>query len=289
MRLSAVMIVRNESSVIDRCLASLAGFDEVVVCDTGSQDDTVQKAKAHKNTRVFTDYTWDDDFASARNHALRKATGDWCMQVDADHVLVTPMEEVRDTVLQVNDLGHSVAKIRLRHGACGQMHMGAWLFKRQPGVFWDGRVHEVLNRTATVETGIVQEYGKSPSHDFDPTRNLRILEMSDKTPRNLFYLGRELFETGDLIRSIEVMNQYLKVATWQPEICEAYLTLARAYWVTEQGDLARDAALIAVRNNPMFKEAILFLSETHFEPWKSRWKKLAESADNESVLFVRVT
>src|SRR5574337_473107 len=99
MKLSALIIAKNEEKVIEYCIDSLVGFDEIIVCDTGSTDETVEIVKQVPNAQVFTDYKWNDDFAEARNYALSKATGDWCMQIDADHVLITPVEVVRHAVL----------------------------------------------------------------------------------------------------------------------------------------------------------------------------------------------
>lgn len=45
-RISACLIVRDEARNLPDCLASLAELDEIVVCDTGSRDDTVAIAEA---------------------------------------------------------------------------------------------------------------------------------------------------------------------------------------------------------------------------------------------------
>ncbi len=49
--ISAVLIVKNESSVIDACLSALKPVvDEIIVADTGSGDDTIARAKITRNT-----------------------------------------------------------------------------------------------------------------------------------------------------------------------------------------------------------------------------------------------
>ena len=46
--ISAVLIVRNEARNIDACLAALKQVaDEIVVVDTGSDDDTIDRARRH--------------------------------------------------------------------------------------------------------------------------------------------------------------------------------------------------------------------------------------------------
>lgn len=288
MKISAVIIAKNEEAVIKDCLDSVSWFDEIILVDTGSEDRTVEIAAAYPNCRVFTDYKWNDDFAEARNHALSKATGDWVMQIDADHKLVTAEAIVRQQVETMNKIGDVVASIKLTHEPSKQSHNGAWLFKRSSDIFYVGAIHEVLSATSTHMTPIEQFYNKSPSHQRDPDRNLRILRKAPPTPRTRFYLGRELYERGEHAEAILHMGEYLKQGRWLPEICEAHLTLARCHWVLGDGNSARASTLEAVRNNPMFKEALLFMAELHYEPWKSRWGKLAAAANNDDVLFVRV-
>lgn len=80
------MIVKNEAALLERCLASYRGlFDEIIIVDTGSKDDT--KAIAARYTRHIYDYEWAGDFADARNFAFSKASCDYIFSADADEVL----------------------------------------------------------------------------------------------------------------------------------------------------------------------------------------------------------
>ena len=88
-RVSLTMIVKNEEANLPACLASAADLvDEVVVVDTGSTDRTKEVA-ARFGARIF-DFPWIDDFAAARNEALRHATGDWILWLDADDRIDEP-------------------------------------------------------------------------------------------------------------------------------------------------------------------------------------------------------
>ncbi|HVT78222.1 MAG TPA: glycosyltransferase, partial [Acidimicrobiales bacterium] len=80
---SACMIVRDEAENLPGCLAALEGMvDEIVVCDTGSTDDTREIARAAGAVVIETE--WTDDFAAARNTALGACTGTWVLWIDAD-------------------------------------------------------------------------------------------------------------------------------------------------------------------------------------------------------------
>ena len=84
--ISLCMIVRNEESVIGRCLSCAEKFaDEIVIADTGSCDGT--KRVCERYTRNIFDFEWCDDFAAARNFAFSKATKEYVMWLDADDVV----------------------------------------------------------------------------------------------------------------------------------------------------------------------------------------------------------
>ncbi len=77
------MIVRNESANIGAALDSADTlFDEVVICDTGSTDDTVEQARMYG--AVIVHDTWENDFSRARNRALAATSSAWVFWMDAD-------------------------------------------------------------------------------------------------------------------------------------------------------------------------------------------------------------
>jgi len=87
MTVSVALIVKNEEGTLARCLESLhGGVDEIIVVDTGSDDAT--KSIARRYTEQVFDFIWCDDFATARQFAFDRATGDWIMWVDADDVVL---------------------------------------------------------------------------------------------------------------------------------------------------------------------------------------------------------
>ena len=74
--ISLCMIVKNEEKILRRCLDSVADLvDEIVIVDTGSQDET--KRIAAEYTKFVYDFQWVDDFSAARNFAFSKATQEY--------------------------------------------------------------------------------------------------------------------------------------------------------------------------------------------------------------------
>jgi hypothetical protein len=85
---SVLILTLNEERNLPGCLASVAGFDDVVVLDSGSTDRTADIARA-AGARVFVNPF--RDFASQRNHAHEAISfkHPWVLHLDADEI-VTP-------------------------------------------------------------------------------------------------------------------------------------------------------------------------------------------------------
>ena len=290
MKISACLIVKNETDHISTVLNSLEGFDEIIVCDTGSDDNTVEIAKRFTD-KVYTDYTWNDDFAEARNHALSKCTGDWVLSIDADEVLEEGgLQKIRKIIaLATDDQLHF--SVQMTAEKTGQTHLLPRLFRNNGVVQWVGAAHETLHPIQRNVTDLVITYGYSTAHDLDPNRMMRILEKEVQngkgTPRDLYYYAREFYYRADYKTACANFEKYLKIATWAPEKADALLYLARGYFQLQKGNEAREVCREAIMLNPDFKEALLFMAELHFEPWKHKWERLASAATNEDVLFVR--
>lgn len=92
-KISAVINTYNASLYLEEVLDSLAGFDEIVVCDMESTDDTTDIAE-RKGCRVVTFRKGDVSICEpARNMAIHSASNSWVLVVDADEI-VTP--QLRD-------------------------------------------------------------------------------------------------------------------------------------------------------------------------------------------------
>ena len=286
MKLSAVLIVKNEEEIIANALESVKDFDEIIVVDTGSTDDTVAIAKRYTDNVYH--FAWCDDFAKARNFAIEQATGDWIFSIDADHELITPVSQVKKEAERAEQQGVKTVLVKSLSGKGDHhVHWREVLFKNDPEVRWHGAVHENIKPVATLKVDVIRRCGYSKNHSVDPYRNIRILEANPITTRSKFYLGRENYEKRLYPAAIKWMKEYLQEGKWYPEIAEAWLVIARSHWFSHEGELAREACLRAIKINPDFKEALLFMGDMHFEPWKSKWHTLASVATNNDVLFIR--
>lgn len=288
-KISAVLIVKNEEAMLGRCLESVKDADEIIVVDTGSIDKTVEVAKKYTD-KVYTDFTWNDSFADARNHAKSKATGDFILSVDADEY-VHDFSKVREAV----ELDADAINVRMIMGGVEPESFFYYsrLFKNKPDIYWVGAVHNCLNIAGTRDSEVKITYEFSPAHSLDPDRALRILEKEvklkgDSAPREMYYLGREYWYKQMYKECTATLGKYVQIAHWNAEKADAFLIMSRAYSTQGLDEDARDACLQAIKINPEFKEAILFMAAIVPDAHAAQWKRMGETANNTNILFQRV-
>ena len=116
------MICRDNADTIETALKSAEGvFDEIIVCDTGSTDNTIPIVK--KYTDKIVRIPWEDDFAKARNYSLDLATSDLVFYMDSDDELPEDTKLAIRIIAANNDKNvaycfkiHSVFKSELTKG-----------------------------------------------------------------------------------------------------------------------------------------------------------------------------
>lgn len=198
------MIARNEEAFIEGCLESVRGIcHEAIVVDTGSNDRTIELARAAGAQVLET--PWTDDFATARNVGVERATGSHVLVLDADERLgpgmgpglmdaaanpelllgclplynASSMDATPDEVLDGTKLLNGPVFVPR-------------LFRNLPEMRFERRVHETLTRgfnelqakgvgqSIAVGAALVH-YGDVPTHRVDHAkdeRNERLLRMS---------------------------------------------------------------------------------------------------------------
>jgi Tfp pilus assembly protein PilF len=240
---SLCMIARDEEACIGKAIKSaLALVDEIVVVDTGSQDNTRIIAEGY-GARVV-DLIWNDDFAEARNAALAAASCDWVLVLDCDEQLqsVRPVDFQR-LLADPGVAGYRVGVVEPRAGETARPQPDVRLFRSHPDVRYRYPVFEqVLPSLATLAGAdglviadspllLVHEPGISEQRARKRERNLRLLRQAigshPQEPFFAFQLGRETLQRLDgevlPVAGLRVCLQQLeaawsKVAALPPEM-----------------------------------------------------------------------
>ncbi len=215
MRLSFYAIVKNEQQNLPRCLESVRPYvDELVIVDTGSEDETIAIARDYG--AEIRHFAWCDDFAAARNFALTQVTGDWILTLDADEDLV--VHDVDWAALLSPDLGVLVYWLtRVEMSQPITPLQAPRLFRNLPEFSYVGRYHEQLvYRQQDIAPQVIQ-----------PIASLQI--------RHYGYSDDRLLEKN-LTRDIPMLA---RIHAQEPLNLLLLMTLADAYLRTGQEDQAR--------------------------------------------------
>ena len=147
MKISAVIITKDEEKRIERCLDSLMGVaDEIIVVDSGSTDQT--EAICLSKGATFVQWTW-EGYAANKNYGNSLAQYPYILSVDADEVLT---EELRNAILEVKPSLTGAYEFKRLANYCGQWirHCGWYpdpkvrLFPKEKARWSGGYVHERL-------------------------------------------------------------------------------------------------------------------------------------------------
>lgn len=287
------MIVKNEEETIKECLESTKPFfDKYCIVDTGSTDKTkdIIKDVLKDKDGVIIDRPW-VNFGHNRTEAfnLAREYGDWVLCIDADQRLVGEIPTALDKSID----GYS---LMIKNG--NVIYRYIKLFNSEKDWIYSGPTHEYPTfideqpKTGDIDSLLVNDlswqYVRPDKFTMDIELLSNALEKEPENSRYLFYLGNSYRDAEMDIEAINAYNKRLTIGGWLPETADAYLQVARLLWKQNNGNAARMYCINAIGCNPNFKEALLFMAEMSYEDEAKAWKRYAEIATNDKVLFVRV-
>ena len=83
-KISVFIITFNEEKIIGKCLEKLGSFDEIIVVDSGSTDNTVAICESYGAKVIYRKF---DNFGLQKQFALDQTKNNWSLSFDADEVL----------------------------------------------------------------------------------------------------------------------------------------------------------------------------------------------------------
>lgn len=100
-KLSALIITYNEIGYIEKCIESISFADEIIVVDSFSTDGTFEFLANHPKVDVIQRPFL--NFTDQKSYALKLASHDWILFVDADEVVTLNLQrEITKTINQKN-------------------------------------------------------------------------------------------------------------------------------------------------------------------------------------------
>ena len=278
MLLSLTIIVRDDAQLLAELLEQHRPlYDEAVVVDTGSRDDTRARALAH-GARVV-DFPWCDDFAAARNAGLAAARGRWILCLDADERIATrDLPRLRTRVRRATRdrcflFGFRSYTDRARHaewqpvtgeypdeeqGQAGWIGcVNARLFPNRSDLRYRGRVHESVEPAAR-QIGLSSEALDIPIHHYGMLRPAPVMAAKDdlygrlvrakfaEEPRSSgagLEMACRLVEEGQALEALPLLEELAEREPADAHVLRARLYLGHAR--RRQGRLDEAVQLLA--------------------------------------------
>lgn len=144
--ISVVVLTQNSVRTLRRTLDSVREFDEIIVVDGGSADETEAIARSYERVRFFLEPF--PGLTAQRNNALRHVSHDWVLVVDSDEEVTPPL---REALLQVvrepeTKLIYRMMRTEYFMGRVVEKGSGHGVYQsrffRKDGVHYEGHLHE---------------------------------------------------------------------------------------------------------------------------------------------------
>jgi len=148
LKITIIVIAKNESDCIADCFKSAAWADKVLLLDGDSTDDTQNIARSYK-VKIVPQQEKTLNYAAWHNEGQKAATGDWIFYLDADERF-TPELVIELRNLINSDPPHSAYAVpRYNYLLKKRLLHGGWypdyqvrLFKNDKLKRWSGKLHE---------------------------------------------------------------------------------------------------------------------------------------------------
>lgn len=235
MKISLCMIVKDESTVIERCLRSVLPFlDAWTVVDTGSSDNTVELVESilgHLPGQVHC-RPW-RNFGDNRTEAfeLNRQLGDYHLVIDADDWLETSSD------WSLPELWADVYELTVHHG--GILYRRPQMFRTALDWEFVGVLHEYAHcpqaRSASWLEGLeYQNSGGQGARSRNPEKYQQdaavlreaVLQEPDNA-RYVFYLAQSCRDAGLLVEAAEAYQRRCEMSGWSEERYVSHLERGR--------------------------------------------------------------
>ena len=233
------MIVKNESAILPRLFDSVCSLiDCYCICDTGSDDDTVDVIQSYFGAKGIPGKLIHEPFQNFgynRNVALRACLGmsDYVLLLDADMVLkVHPSFD--KTLLSSAD-GWVVLQ-----GTPAFYYQNPRIV-RNDGIFtYVGMTHEYLNKPETAnfqtlskEQMFVLDIGDGGSKQDKYVRDAKLLlegiQQEPNNARYYFYLANTYHDMGDFEKAIPMYQKRIDIGGWKEEVWCSHFRMGLCY------------------------------------------------------------
>ena len=171
-KISVTILTKNSSKYLKECLSSVAEFDEIIVLDNGSSDNTIEIAKSFANVKVYESPFI--GFGPLKNLAASYASNDWVFSLDSDEIV---SEDLKKSISNLALENQKIYEFERSNHYDGQVvSCCGWspdkvlrIYNRQVTSYNDAKVHESIIKK---NMEVVKIEGKLIHYSFDSVEAL---------------------------------------------------------------------------------------------------------------------
>lgn len=270
-------IAKNEEKFVDRWYESMKEADNIVVLDTGSTDNTVEKLK-NKGVIVKQEAIspWRFDVARNKSLELVPQNTDICVCTDLDEVFNNGWRKKLEECWKENtkQLKYVYVWNVLPNGQDGITFLYEKIHTLN-GFKWKYPVHEILQSSTLIRQEeiavckdiILRHY---PDDKKSRSQYLNLLELSVKedpqSDRNTHYLAREYMFNFKYDKAIKMFKKHLKLknSTWKEERSASLRYMGDCYFYKSNFNKAKLCYEKAIIENLTTREAYLSLAKFYY-------------------------
>ena len=258
-KLILVMIVKNESKIIERCLSSILPIlDAIVISDTGSTDNTVElingfidKHSDKVKGKVYVD-EW-KNFGYNRSKSITNAQewlrenkdsynmrATYLLTIDADMIFRIMPEFKKNALLQKDSWC-------IQQKNPGMTYYNKRIFRSSLAYKCIGVTHEYWGCDDKEEDGkredlYIDDIGDGGAKADKFERDIRLLTQGlidePKNERYFFYLAQSYSDSGNKEEAIKWYKKRIEAGGWQEEVFMAYLRIGDTYMFLKETEKA---------------------------------------------------
>ncbi len=277
-RLILLSMVKNETRIIERLMNSVKGrVDAIVICDTGSTDDTVAKANTWLAANDVSGVTFEYPFVNFGKSRTQSflccqewvakvgwdATKTWALLLDGDMMLSDPVDR-----MALARLGPEQAGVSLKQAAGSLIYSNMRLLRCSEPWICKGGTHEAwtcppAKHTTLLDSPVLTDHGDGGSKADKYPRDIRLLkedlEEMPNDARTHFYLGQTYLCQRDWPNAIATLKRRIEIGGWDEEVYIARLYLGECYENSGETASAVYTYMEAWQSRPFRTEAAMRL------------------------------
>ncbi len=235
--ISCCLIVKNEEKNLSNCLESIKNLvNEIIIVDTGSTDNTVKIAEKF-DAKIYYN-KWDNNFAIARNEALKYVNSEWVLVLDADEILEQNIiPEIQKLITQkdnlvINLLRHEIGSNSSPYSLVSRLfrHHPKIQFSRPYHALIDDHVTELLKveshwQIISLPKIAIKHYGYQPEIIISKNKTFqakKAMETYFNSHPNDTYVSSKLgalyIDIGETKKGIQLLRKALKSNLAKPPV-----------------------------------------------------------------------